>query len=277
MASIVEGIRARADGMTPAERKVARALLARFPVLGLSTVAEFAESAGVSPPTILRFTARLGFSSYAEFQRRLREELEAQIETPLAKHGLAGGRPAGGPPHMAFAEAACANVAATFDSLPPTEFRAIVDLLADARRPIHLIGGRFTDPLARYMAAHLRILRPAVSHVEGQPGNWRDHLMGFGRRDILVVFDVRRYQDDLVGLAEAAARLGATIVLLTDQWLSPVARIAAHVLPARIAAPSVWDSNAALLVLVEAIVAAVTEADPERSRARIEAREQLRD
>jgi DNA-binding MurR/RpiR family transcriptional regulator len=126
------------------------------------------------------------------------------------------------------------------------------------------------------MAAHLRILRPGVSHIAGQPDNWRDLLVDFGRKDVLVIFDVRRYQEGLVAFAKAAAKRQTAIVLLTDQWLSPIARIALHVLPARIQVPSAWDSNAALLAVAEALVAAVTARTWPASQARIKALEELR-
>ena len=40
-------------------------------------------------------------------------------------------------------------------------------------------------------------------------------------RNSVVVFDLRRYQKDTIALAEAAGKRGATIVLVTDPWLSP--------------------------------------------------------
>ena len=54
--------------LSPSERKVARALLADYPVAGLETVAALAGSAGVSPPTVVRFVARLGFSGHGPIQ-----------------------------------------------------------------------------------------------------------------------------------------------------------------------------------------------------------------
>jgi DNA-binding MurR/RpiR family transcriptional regulator len=273
--SIAETIRNRLHELTAAERRAARTLLASYPMLGLETVAEFAARCGVSPPTILRFTGRLGFSSYAEFQRRLRDEVEAQLKSPLAK-AAPPTEPGELPSHAAFAAAVAENIAETFRHMPAAEFDAVAALLGDTRRPVHLLGGRFTDAIARYMAAHLRILRPAVRHMDGQPGNWRDQLVDFGRRDVLVVLDIRRYQDDLFELARAAAERQAVVVLLTDQWLSPIARIAANVLPARIQVPSAWDSNAALLAIGEALIAAVTAGSWPAVSARINALERLR-
>lgn len=256
--SVAETLRDQLEALTASERRAARALLANYPLLGLETVAEFAARAGVSPPTVLRFIARLGFASYAEFQRQLREELEAQLKSPLAKSVPAASPPPKPESSEAFAGAVCDNIAETFRLLPPGEFEAVAELLSDPRRRIHLLGGRFTDALALYMTAHLRLLRPGVGHVAGQPGNWRDQIVDFGRRDVVVLFDIRRYQDDIVHFAEAVAERQASVVLLTDQWMSPIARVAAHVLPARVQVPSPWDSSAAILALAEALLAAVT-------------------
>ena len=80
------------------------------------------------------------------------------------------------------------------------------------------------------MSAHLRIIRADVHHVTGQEGNWRDALVDMGKRDVLIIFDIRRYQESLSAFAKLAAGLGVTVILFTDQWLSPIARVAKHTL-----------------------------------------------
>jgi DNA-binding MurR/RpiR family transcriptional regulator len=273
-ALVAELVRDAMRALTPSERRAAQALLASYPLLGLETVARFAGQAGVSAPTILRFVARLGFPSYADFQRRLKGEVEARLLSPLEKADA--GSAAKRHPRAAFADAVATNVAETFRRLPAGDLEAVAELLADPRRPLHLLGGRFTDALARYMTAHLRIIRPNVAALDGQRANWRDQLLDMGGRDVLFLIDIRRYQDDLVELASEAAKRKVTVVLLTDQWLSPVARIARHVLPARVAVPSAWDSNVALLALVEALVADVTARRGPEARSRMAAIEALR-
>lgn len=275
--TIAEQVRARMQAFTATERKAAHVLLATYPLAGLEPVAEFAGRAGVSAPTILRFIGRLGMASYPDFQKRLREELESQLKPPLKKSGY---RP--GPEHdernglSRFRTALGDNLDQTFAHLPPGEFDAVVDLLADGRRSVYLIGGRFTDPLARYMWAHLRIIRPKVLHMAGQVENWRDQILDMRRGDVFVVFDMRRYQNDIVRLARLAARHHVKIVLITDQWLSPVSRVASHILSAHISVPSNWDSNTAVLGLVEALLAAVTDRLQNTAWRRIERIEELR-
>lgn len=277
MSTVAEKIRGEIGTLTAKERRVARHLLANYPVAGLQTVAQFAADAGVSGPTVLRFLGRIGYSAHGEFQQALREELEAQLKSPLAKNPhLGGDRVSGGHDEHAFAVSVAENITQTFANLATAEFDAIVRLLADNRQKVHMVGGRFTDALARYMSAHLRIIRPKVQHLAGQEANWRDQLIDFSRSDTLIVFDIRRYQPDLFRLAEAAVERRANIVLMTDQWLSPVAQLARHVVAVHIAVPSVWDSSAALMAVVEAMLAEVTRLTWATSEARIRAIENLR-
>src|SRR5437762_5815128 len=81
-----ELVRQRLDSLSPAERRLARVLLASYPIAGLESVARFAERAGVSPPTVTRFIAKLGFRGYPEFQESLRHEVQARLRSPLARY-----------------------------------------------------------------------------------------------------------------------------------------------------------------------------------------------
>jgi DNA-binding MurR/RpiR family transcriptional regulator len=269
-ASIAELIADRIGAMPPGERRAAQALVANYPLIGLRTVAEFSQAAGVSSPTILRFVARLGFHNYAEFQSALQDELAAQLQSPAARPP----GPALDSPVRPMMEAAIDNLRETFRHFSQKQIADIAARLADSRGHMFLVGGRFTDPLARYMAAHLTIIRPNVFHLAGQESMWRDRLIDMGKRDVLLIFDIRRYQESLLGIAEKAHQRGVPIVLFTDQWLSPIARFARHVVAGRTAVPSPWDSSAALFVVVETLIAAVTrqlEADSARRLREMEA------
>ena len=92
---------------------------------------------------------------------------------------------------------------------------------------------------------------------------------------MLVVFDIRRYENTILQLAELAAGQGAEIVLLTDPWVSPAAAHARFRFSAQIEVPSAWDSTVALLVLVETLLAAVQERTWPETRARMQRLESL--
>jgi DNA-binding MurR/RpiR family transcriptional regulator len=272
--SIAELIADRIAGMPAGERRSAQTLIANYPLIGLKTVADFSQQAGVSSPTILRFVSRLGFQNYSDFQSALQDELAEQLQSPASRTN------APSRPHMGgvspVVEATLENIGETFRHVSAKQLDDIVALLSNRRSGLYLIGGRFTDSIARYMAAHLTIIRPNVFHLAGQESNWRDRLIDMGKRDVLLVFDIRRYQDSLVRFAEKANQRGVQIVLFTDQWLSPIARFARHVVPGRTGVPSPWDSSAALMVVAETLISGLTRALDAEGARRIRDIESLR-
>jgi len=272
-----ELIHQRTGHLTPAERRVARTLFASNLMAGFDTVAELAEQAQVSGPTVVRFANKLGFDGYPEFQRALRHDLTARIDSPLrlyAKNPPEGDRDQ----LLDNARTTFVNgLETTFSNLPQAEFSAVVDLLADKKRPLWMTGGRFTQACAEMLQAHLYQLRPHCHTIAYTPQGRGDALLDVARRDVVLVFDLRRYQKDTIALTRAAKAQGATIVLVTDPWLSPIADVADHVLTVDVEAPSPYDSMVPCVALVEALVAGVVARMGKTTRRRIAQLEDLRE
>ncbi|MBN9334241.1 MurR/RpiR family transcriptional regulator [Devosia sp.] len=245
--------------LTSAGRRAAHGLLGNYPLLGLAPVAEFAAGAGVSAATIVRFVAQLGFRSYPDFQRALREELEERSKSPLQRAATQ----AAGPSETSFLSGFLAQSARRLDEtaalISPGEFETVCRRLAETKRTCYLAGGRFTDFLAGYLEAHLRLIRPGIRRLDGRPATSADQLIDVKAGDLAVLFDVRRYDPAMLEVARTLSRRKAHIVLITDEWLSPIARHARYCLPCRTETGRTWDANAVLLALAEAIIARVTE------------------
>lgn len=260
MTSVEVGIHDAMHELTSAEKRAARALLGNYPTIGLGPVAEFAAQAGVSAATVLRFVAQLGYASYPDFQRALRRELEERVQSPLRRGEERPPRPSQSDGFLAgFLERTADNLRSTASRIPTSEFEAVCRKLAEGKGACHLSGGRFTDSVARYMEAHLRVVRPGVRRLEERMASRRDQLLDIHPGDLAILFDVRRYDPQLIELARELKEMRAFPILVTDEWISPVSRYAKIVLPCQTATDRVWDSNAALFVLVEAIIARTTE------------------
>ena len=272
--AIREQVQTALGTLPVAEKKIAHAFLANYPSIGLSTIAELAALAGTSAPTVLRFVARLGFGSYPEFQRVLRSEVQAQLMSPLER-ARSSGPATDNPALKASFERISANLDATLKAIPESEFEAACELLSDHKSTCYFIGGRFTDTIAAYMAAHLRIIRSNVRHFDGQTSTWRDQLLDVRPGDVVVFFDIRRYQSDLVRLGELMVERKARILLITDPWLSPIARSARVVLPCVVDANRTWDSSVSLMALAEALIDRVSRAQSDSARTRMQTLEDI--
>ena len=197
-ARVGELVRQHQAGLSPAERKLARVLLASYPIAGLESVARFAERAAVSPPTVTRFITKLGFKGYPEFQEMLRQEVQARLSSPLARYqGEATERKAGSLVTDAL-EISRQNLQATLELLSHRDVEEVVELLADVRRRVLVLGGRLSGPLARYLAGQLHLLRPGVGLVDSERTAAAQQLIDLRKGDVLVVFDYRRYQADTI-------------------------------------------------------------------------------
>jgi DNA-binding MurR/RpiR family transcriptional regulator len=267
--TIAEEIRERLHDMTPSERRVARTLLATYPTAGLESLPQLAEGAGVTGPTVLRFVRKVGFAGYPDFQRSLRAEVQARTEG-LPTLYRTRGTPRRDDAIRSIHEAFTRGLDATFaSSTLGGDLDAVVGLLCDPRRRLWFGGGRFSQLVARYLEAQVRMLRAGCALIDEAPDRRILDAMEIGKRDVLCLFDFRRYQQDTVTVGRVAAERGAVVVVFTDPWLSPAVESATHVLISHVDSPSPFDSLVPAFALTELIAARVVDALGEAGSARV--------
>jgi DNA-binding MurR/RpiR family transcriptional regulator len=257
--TVFQIVQAAAAGLTPAERKVARVVMADYPAAGLLTVAELGKRSGVSGQTVIRFTTTMGFESYPQFQGRLIEELKTRSESPLSLYSAHVGKHKAGGLIESILGSFRQTLDRTFRSIPVDELNRAVQLLTDQRNDVYVTGGRFSDSVAEYFSKHLRQLRPGTMFLPSDSLLRMDSLVDMGRRTVLVAFDFRRYQASTITFSSLVRERGARIVLFTDPYLSPIAKVAHLVIPVQVEVASPFDSCVAAVAVAELFVAAMLE------------------
>jgi DNA-binding MurR/RpiR family transcriptional regulator len=275
-AHVGEVVRQKLDSLSPAERRLARVLLASYPIAGLESVARFAERAGVSPPTVTRFITKLGFRGYPEFQESLRHEVQARLSSPLARYRDEPERTGTDWMLSDSLEAATDNLKSTLALLSHRDVNEAVSVLADVRRRIMVLGGRVTAPLARYLAGQLHLLRPGIGLVDAERSAPAQQLIDMRKTDVLIVFDYRRYQPDTIEAARVAASRGCNVILFTDPWLSPASAFSRQVLVTSVDTVGPFDSLVGATAVIEALIAAVLRRLGARAESRMQSLERLR-
>ncbi len=273
--SVKMRIQERMETLTPSERQLVGALLQDYPVSGLGSITEVARLANVSTPTVIRTARKLGFEGFPDMQGAIRDEIAAQIREPISRRDAGRANTSDEHTLNQFADAVSSNIHNTLQRLNPDVFDAVVKILADPKRHIYLAGGRITRSNADYFFNHLQIIRPNVTLLSQTPNVWPQYLLDMGRKSVLILFDIRRYETDMARLARLARDRDCTIVLFTDQWGSPISRLADHCFHALVEAPSSWDSTVAIMLIVEALIADIQAARWEDSKGRIEELESM--
>lgn len=253
-------LRAALPDLTRAERQLATHVLSHYPVAALGSITQLAKAAQVSTPTVVRLAQKLGYKGYPDFQAELRGEVEAMLVTPLTKHATRAGAVPDGHILTRFAEAVVGNLQATLNQIDPAEFDAAAALLADPARRVFALGGRITHAIADYFTSLMMVIRPEVALLSDNSATWPPALLEMAAGDVLLVFDIRRYENAVLQVVEMAKEQGAEIILVTDRWVSSAASHARYTLCCHVEAPSAWDSNAVLMVLVETLLASVQDA-----------------
>ena len=265
------------DNLTRAERQLAYTLLENYPVSGLGTITIIANNAGVSTPTVARMVQKLGFGGFPEFQAELRRELEATVSSPIAKHDIWAEKAPQKHILNRFAEVTAENIRQSLATIEAKRFDETCALVADPKRSVFVVGGRITRALADYFFLHMQVIRPHVTLIQSISNAWPHYILEIEKGDVLIIFDVRRYENSTLKLAEMAAERGAEIILFTDQWRSPVHKLAKECFSLKIDAPSAWDSSVTTLLLIETLLAGIQELTWKTTRPRMEALEEMFD
>ncbi len=255
---VTDRLLAHRDEMTPSERQLISVLLDDYPMAGLGTITELANAASVSTTTVARMLQKTGFDGYPQFQSALRGEVKEMISGPIAKRDVWQNNLPEEHILNRYSQQALANQKRTIDEVDPAEFDSFCKLLSDPDRRIFITGGRITGTLAQYLYLHLQMIRPDVRMLPFA-ASWTHDLLDVRKGDLLIALDVRRYENSTMLISQLCQEREAEIVLFTDQWRSPIHRLAKHTFAARIAAPSAWDSMSAILMLMECAIAEVQE------------------
>jgi DNA-binding MurR/RpiR family transcriptional regulator len=238
--------------LTPSETRIVQVLLNDYPLSGLGTASSLAKRADVSDPTVVRLVVKLGFAGFPDFQAKLLEEVEEKLRSPLTMmSALRHGDDAA----SAYLASVSRALERTRDLMPAQSYDRAAGLIWKAPRQILLLGGRFSRNLATMLAGYLHQLRRGARDIGALNPEAFDLLIDLDKRDLLIVFDYRRYQSDVIAFATQAAERGVKILLFTDPWLSPIAQFADATLTASIEVDSPYDTLAPAVAQMEAVVA----------------------
>lgn len=248
------------DGsFTKTDRRIVGLLLSDYPFSCLRTLKDMAEASATSTATVLRLVAKLGYDGYPAFQREIRDEIQERFQSPLSRFDQSLKGRQDGAALARAAEHGAGVLAEMARIIAPQEFEEVVALLADPRRAVHLLGGRYSHALADLFDYNLASLRPRVRLMQNSPRGLIRALDEITARDSVFLFDFQRYSPELEDFARQVKALGATLVLMTDAHRSPCHLLADHVLAVPAESLSPFVSSVAALACLEALIARVSE------------------
>jgi DNA-binding MurR/RpiR family transcriptional regulator len=258
--------------LSPGQRRIAQYLIEHITEAAFLSITDLAERVGVSQPSVTRFAAAVGFSGYPA----LREKLQS----------IALGTLAGGPAEENRGNELQAAVDAEVENLENlrrdfADADQVIDIGRKLSRstPLTVLGLRISASLAEYFAYAARRVHPDVRLVTRGGSVAYDALLqshAAGGTWVLA-FSMPRHAQETLTAVRVARHAGLKVALITDLALGPVADEADVVFATGTGSRLVFDSYAAPGVMAAALLQAMTDADPERTQARLEEYEQVSD
>ncbi|WP_324788226.1 MurR/RpiR family transcriptional regulator [Streptomyces sp. H51] len=260
--------------LSPGQRRIAQYLIEHITEAAFLSITDLAERVGVSQPSVTRFAAAVGFSGYPA----LREKLQS----------VALGALAGGP------GAAEENVSNELQAAVDAEIENLENLRRDfadpdqvidvgrklsASTPLTVLGLRISASIAEYFAYAARRIHPDVRLVTLGGSIAYDALLQSREAGgtWVLAFSMPRHAQETLTAVRVARNAGLKVALVTDLALGPVADEADVTFTTGTGSRLVFDSYAAPGVMAAALLQAMTDADSERTQARLEAYEQISD
>ncbi|MBL1242245.1 MAG: MurR/RpiR family transcriptional regulator [OCS116 cluster bacterium] len=275
--TIAERIRSQFEDLTKSERRLAEVMMENYPISSLGSITAIAKAAKVSTPSLVRMAKKLGFNGYPEMQEKLHQELKDTISNPIAKHDRWAEGTSNTHILNRFADAVMDNMRQSLGQLDVAEFDAVIKLLINKKSDIYVVGGRITRSLADYFYTQMQVMRDGLTLIAPNSNTWAHYIINMQEGDTLIAFDIRRYETDILHLAEMAKKKKLKLILFTDQWGSPVGKYADHAFHSRIEVPSAWDSNIVTMFILESLLAGVQSATWEDTKRRMKTLETLFD
>ena len=287
--SLLERLRLHRDAMTAREHLIAAYLERGYPHAGLESATAVGERVSASAATVVRFIAKLGYSGYAELQRELRDQVETRLSSPLQRlmgpkeeidsghtlpeHHLLSGQAGAVDVVTRTFETALATVTRTYGALDRRTLDSIASLMLGCTGSIWIIGEKKGRSLALYLYAQLNLCLSHVNLLNTDASFGPDRLLDVGSDDIVIVLDVRRYVESTLLAAEWCQAKGAALVVFSDSVTSPLFDKTSYRMVAVTHTAGAFDSYVGLMLIADMVTNAITAADPERARKRLEAGE----
>lgn len=210
-------------------QKVAARYIADFPrTVALQTAKNVGVASNTSETTVIRLCYELGYSGYSELQKEIQTSLLEQNTAPenplwdfqstsksLKDRNLV---------HYIMEEDRI-SVQETLEQLDVNQYKKAVDMLISSEKRV-VLGFRSSYAAANWLVFSLNIVLGNTHLYRGEIEGANSYLSTMDEQTTVVAISFRRYVNETYSFVQAAKKKGATIIVITDDRLSPIGQIA---------------------------------------------------
>ena len=260
MNDLISKIQTELPGFSKGQKQIARYILEHYDKAAFMTASRLGVTVGVSESTVVRFATELGYDGYPHLQRALQEMIRNKL-TSVQRMEVSSDRLGGRDVLRTVLHADTDMIRQTLDEIDRDAFQGAVDALTGAHR-IYILGVRSSSALANFLGFYFNLLFDNVTLVHtNSVSEIFEQVLRVGPGDVLFGISFPRYSKRTLSAMQYARDRGAKVIALTDSQLSPLARVADHLLLARSDMASFVDSLVAPLSVINALIVGMSRRD----------------
>lgn len=264
-AGLIATLRERMPLLPKRLQQIAKFVMNNPEDVALYTIVEIARQADVHASAITRFAKELGFEGFVDLQAVFRQRLVGpKMDYASRIRALAKDPPA--PTDLdlqepsavfdTFIQAAMGTLLRLQEDIDRTSLQGFVDVLLDAE-VVHIVAARGAYGVGAYCYYSLSRVGKRAHLIDNQGSMREQQLSAVGDSDVLLIFTFDDYTAETIELAQQAHENGRTLLVITDNELSPVATLGQHTLYVKEARLGHFRSQVPAMVLCQSIVVSV--------------------
>ncbi len=254
---ILTVIEEAAPGFSKGQRSIAKYILENYDKAAFMTASKLGKTVNVSESTVVRFAAELGYTGYPEMRKALQDMIRnclTSVQRIEVAQGLLGDQDI----LTAVLNSDIEQIRITMEETDRDDFQMAVDAIVKAEH-IYIFGLRSSAALANFMGFYFNLLFENVRVVnENSISEVFEQILRIRENDVFIGLSFPRYSKRTIKAMRYARDRGASVIGITDNGLSPIAKLADIPLCARSDMVSFVDSLVAPLSLVNALIVAAS-------------------
>ena len=239
--------------MTPSELKIAEYFSSYEHELAFENVTSISKNTGVSKSTVVRFLSRLGYKKFADFRKKMRNDLVTKRESLrylLQKKQLENRQEDILGENFSYI---IKNLQYTHAQIDPQKFLNVAQILIQSGSHLYITGQRTSYPLAYLFHMLITRLRPGATLLGPEISMFPDKMTNVSADDLLLSIFRQPYGKQTFKISQYFFEKKAKIILITDSEFSPASELATIQLTVPSEGLSIFRSFAAVTALLESL------------------------
>lgn len=243
--------------MSKGHKKIAAYISENYDKAAFLTASSLGEKVGVSESTVVRFAMEMGFKGYPEMQKEIQQMIKSKL-TAVQRMEVSRSLIGDGDVINTVLDGDIELIRETAEKTSREDFRKAVKAINSAKR-IYILGVRSSAALASFLAFYFNLVFDSVILVDtSSASEMLEQMFRIDENDVCIAISFPRYSKQIVNAMRFISDRKATVIAITDNEKSPIARFSDYLLIAKSDMASVVDSLVAPLSLINALIVSVT-------------------